>query len=340
METKLSALNLQGNIKENWRIWKQKFEIYSTATELNKKDEKIQCAQLLYHMGEDAIEIYNSFTFAKEDLNKIEPLKKKFEEYFIPKKNLTYERYKFFTARQGSNTIEQFITSLKNQANNCEFGQEELKNELIKTMVIIGINDDAVREKLLQRESDTLEKAIECCILTEAARHQLEDMKIKKEIDAIGKRRMDRQKYSARSTVREYTTSQKNIIKNCTKCGGHHMLNKCPAFGKICLNCKKLNHFSKVCRLRKKKVDLISNNVTNENLDNLVIDSINTEFSNNLYFKYLLIENKIKIRFKIDTGASVNMISGNKLKEFGFDLNKIKKVNDILTTFTGEIFLN
>ncbi|KAK9695995.1 hypothetical protein QE152_g32197 [Popillia japonica] len=91
-ETKLSALNLQGNIKENWRIWKQKFEIYSTATELNKKDEKIQCAQLLYHMGEDAIEIYNSFTFAKEDLNKIEPLKKKFEEYFIPKKRRIKKR--------------------------------------------------------------------------------------------------------------------------------------------------------------------------------------------------------------------------------------------------------
>ncbi|KAK9686310.1 hypothetical protein QE152_g37289 [Popillia japonica] len=93
-------------------------------------------------------------------------------------------------------------------------------------MVIIGINDDAVREKLLQQESDTLEKAIECCILTEAARHQLEDMKIKKEIDAIGKRRMDRQKYSA-STKEEHDKRLEKVFRIAQKENIKFNLDKC-----------------------------------------------------------------------------------------------------------------
>jgi hypothetical protein len=44
METKgLLPLQLTGNLSQNWRRWIQKFEIFATATELNKKDEKIQC---------------------------------------------------------------------------------------------------------------------------------------------------------------------------------------------------------------------------------------------------------------------------------------------------------
>jgi hypothetical protein len=74
-------------------------------------------------------------------------LKKKFEEYFVPKKNLTYLRYKLFSCRQGDSTIEQFVTDLKNKAKQCELG--DLQDELVKTTLITGINDEAVREKLV-----------------------------------------------------------------------------------------------------------------------------------------------------------------------------------------------
>ncbi|XP_028177079.1 uncharacterized protein LOC135088230 [Ostrinia nubilalis] len=33
----------------------------------------------------------------------------------------------------------------------------------------------------------------------------------------------------------------------CSKCGMTHNINKCPAYGKRCIKCNKLNHFARVC---------------------------------------------------------------------------------------------
>lgn len=107
MEKVIQHISLKGNLSENWRKLRQQFEIYSIATELNKKNENVQCAQLLHLMEEDAINVFNTFTFLDEENDNIEVLKKKFKDNFVPKKNLMYERYKFFTYRQTTETIEQ-----------------------------------------------------------------------------------------------------------------------------------------------------------------------------------------------------------------------------------------
>lgn len=180
-----------------WKTWLQEFEIYATAMELDKEEEKIQCAQLLHLMGRDAIRIYTSFTFAEGEKDEIAVLKQKFEAHFVPKKNLTYERYKFITCRQKFERIEEFVTILKNRANQCEFG-DPIKEDLIKLMLIVGIKDEATREKLLQKEELTLDKAMETCILTESARSQLKEMSNKetegREVDIISRKESKKRK--------------------------------------------------------------------------------------------------------------------------------------------------
>ena len=47
-----------------------------------------------------------------------------------------------------------------------------------------------------------------------------------------------------------------NKAKECSKCGTKHEPRSCPAFGKSCNNCKKPNHFAKVCRVKKQKTTL------------------------------------------------------------------------------------
>ena len=34
---------------------------------------------------------------------------------------------------------------------------------------------------------------------------------------------------------------------------GIHVLKQCPAYGKMCMGCKKMGHFKKVCQSRRKK---------------------------------------------------------------------------------------
>ena len=68
--------------------------------------------------------MYNIFTSNRQSyaLNITEVLRK-FEEYFSPKKNLTYERYKFHTRSQTMDeTIDEFVTKLTILSANCNFG--------------------------------------------------------------------------------------------------------------------------------------------------------------------------------------------------------------------------
>ncbi|KAK3755128.1 hypothetical protein QZH41_005886 [Actinostola sp. cb2023] len=89
-----------GNVADNWRRWLQQFNLYMNATGRDGKDEKIQYSTFLTIAGEDALEIYNTFTFEEAEANKVKPLIKKFEAYCNPRKNVTYERHKFNTRCQ------------------------------------------------------------------------------------------------------------------------------------------------------------------------------------------------------------------------------------------------
>ena len=56
-------------------------------------------------------------------------------------------------------------------------------------------------------------------------------------------------------------------IKNCKFCGKNHEIKKCPAYGKMCSKCKKLNHFAAVCKSGKKVNSIEEENSRYENSD-------------------------------------------------------------------------
>lgn len=59
-------------------------------------DDKLKASILLYVMGEDALDIYDSFQLDEANLT-LDVLMAKFEEYFVPSQDITFERYKFFS---------------------------------------------------------------------------------------------------------------------------------------------------------------------------------------------------------------------------------------------------
>ena len=78
---------------ERWRRFKTAWSNY---TGLNTKDESVQVATLLTVIGEDAREVYSTFTWdAVGDDTKINPVLAKFQSYCQPRKNIPFERYKF-----------------------------------------------------------------------------------------------------------------------------------------------------------------------------------------------------------------------------------------------------
>jgi hypothetical protein len=156
-----SALNLNGNFRENWRRWIQRFELFFTASGKGKETEKVLCAILLHLIGNEGLEIYNTFTFGEgegEDRDKLSVLKKKFEDYVNPRKNTVFERYKFWQCKQQKDeTIGQFITVLKIRAKSYEFGDQT--DSMILDRIVFGVSDIRLKERLLRESSElTLEK--------------------------------------------------------------------------------------------------------------------------------------------------------------------------------------
>ena len=119
-------------------------------------------------VGEDALNIYDSFTFAENEVDKIQPLIEKFNNYFSPKKNVTYQRYLFNTCNHDS-----FVVDLKNKAKTCEF--YDLEESLIRDRIVCGIDAKEIRERLLRVYELTLYKAFNIVRACDTSRLQVTD---------------------------------------------------------------------------------------------------------------------------------------------------------------------
>eukprot|EP00118_Oscarella_pearsei_P022295 m.255019 g.255019 ORF g.255019 m.255019 type:complete len:222 (+) comp40390_c0_seq1:107-772(+) len=116
----------EGNLSQAWTRWRQRFELYLTATKQNVAgtSDEVKTASLLHAIGPEGLEVYNSFAFEdQEDKTKYHLVLTRFENHYMPKKNLTYERYKFFSRSQlGDETIDPYAAELRRLARSCEFG--------------------------------------------------------------------------------------------------------------------------------------------------------------------------------------------------------------------------
>ncbi|CAK1547655.1 unnamed protein product [Leptosia nina] len=84
-----------------WKRWKQQFMIFLKASGVQTEPASVQSSLLINLIGPDGFDVYETFTFEKEeDKDDIRVLLKKFDAYFDTKGNITLTRYKFFTRVQ------------------------------------------------------------------------------------------------------------------------------------------------------------------------------------------------------------------------------------------------
>ena len=143
----------------DWTRWIRRFEWFRVATELDKKDEEKQVNALVCTMGDEADDILLSFNLTPDEMKQYDVVKNKFENHFIAKRNVIYERAKFNVRIQNeSEPVESFITDLHCLAEHCEFGT--LKDQLIRDHIVVGLRNKQLSEKLQLDPDLTLEKAM------------------------------------------------------------------------------------------------------------------------------------------------------------------------------------
>ena len=109
------------------------------------------------------------------------------------------------------------------------------------------------------------------------------------------------------------------IKQKCGKCGYKHEPRKCPAFGKLCHNCKKKNHFSTVCK-NKKMHELQENDYDSD----IFLDSVETDQNVKDWKVNMKICGKT-VNMKLDTGAQCNVLPYHVYKQISHKPLKASK---------------
>ena len=164
------------NTPQRWARWEKQFGTYFVAAELDKKSKQVQVARLLNAAGPDAQEIHELFTFGTdEDQSNCKTILAKFREYCRPKKNVVYERHKFWSRSQHEGEpFDKWLKEMRVIAKDCEFEEED---NMIRDKIVFSVYDKKVQERMLRQSELSLKDAIDLCRAAELSQSQLADIR-------------------------------------------------------------------------------------------------------------------------------------------------------------------
>lgn len=221
----------------------------------------------------------------------------------------------------------------------CSFGT--LKDGLIKDKVVSGINNTQVKDRLLREENLTLERCTQLCRAAELASQQIEVLKRSEAVDAIQRKTYQRTRITAkkqneeqqrRAEGGETSNSTQTQYSVCSRCSYKHAPRSCPAYGKQCNNCKKLNHFAKVCKSQR-NISVVENEEEEEifRLGNININGI---VKNRWEEEVKCLETGKTLKLKLDTGAECNVMGKRDYAKLEVK-RKLHKTDVKLTNYNG-----
>ena len=121
-------------------------------------------------MGRECVQILQNLGVTNE--NTIKEAEDALQAYFIPKRNVVYERYESNTScQQKDEGIEMYANRLCKLASTCNYGAQT--DEFIRDRLIIGLNNLSIKLRLLKEQDLTQDKALDMCRASEHAKKQV-----------------------------------------------------------------------------------------------------------------------------------------------------------------------
>ena len=225
---------------ENWRIWKQMWDNYVIISGLTSQSAEYKTAFFLHSIGSDAIRIYNGMKFGDgENKQNVDDVIRKFDIHFLGETVEFFERFKFNKRNQETNeTIDQYVAILRNMSKTCGMC-DCMREKLIMDRILIGVREEAMRERCISHRDLDLNKTIDTCRAMEVATFQLKSMrgeqinKVKHKPKGLGSRKPATHNHSGKYHENKY--GRASDAKLCKFCNRMHVMKKevCPAYGKL-----------------------------------------------------------------------------------------------------------
>ena len=201
--------------------------------------EKQRAGLLINWLGRQATQIIASVETSTEDV--FEALKR----VFRPESNQTLLRFKFRNMKQTSaQTCDAYMSQLRLSLPECKYHNDS--NELLKDQFIFGLFNKEIQDHLLGEisETDNSVKALYEARKIESKLAQRKMLGIVTpaaiSVEAIHRNFKSKSKPKGFKTHTDYS--------DCKFCGKSHDKGQCPAYGKVCNNCGRKNHFESKCQ--------------------------------------------------------------------------------------------
>ena len=309
----LEQLQVKKGTISNWKIWVQRWNNYEIISNIKAQTKEYQKATFLQAIGPDALEIYN--TFEVPDTATVKDVKQRFEYFVVGNLNETYERYVFNKRdKLPDESCEMYLGDLRKLAKTCNFC-ECMGESLIRDRIVVGIDSNSLRKKLLQTSKLTLKATMDICKSNELTTQQMRSFhESEAKVHKVRPKTNSKPKSYSKHKSSGKDRPKQEFVK-CKYCGKSHAKKNCPAYGATCTFCSGKNHTETVCYKKQrernsvKAVDEAEDSDTSTEYINVVEDqSINRVDNSDIYAEMIIQPNNRQLTFQIDSGAKVNTI--------------------------------
>ena len=230
-------------------------------------------------------------------------------------------------------SYDQYRTALRMLAEGCAF-QAITPDEILRDRLVFGIKDDKVRERLLRESALSLSKTDEIC---RAAESMVAQMKV---VSDTSETTINAVKSQDRTTSCKDQPTANSKVRECWNCGHTHEYHKkdlCPAYGKTCHKCQKLNHFASKCRSKTRMTQKHVRSLDSDDLDEVFPMDVSAVQLDDSQLVTLKLESGNYLRFQVDTGAQCNVIPLSLYKKATRDykLEHLTPADTAITAYGG-----
>ncbi|XP_064482820.1 uncharacterized protein K02A2.6-like [Ornithodoros turicata] len=302
---------------ETWKRWLTRWERYRIISGLNKQSTDRQVNSFLYALGGEAEDALVATRLSDADSKEYDKVVAAFDKYFVPRRNIIYERARFNQRCQlEQEPVESFIKELHRLADSCEFGA--LKAELIRDRLVVGLRDRSLSEKLQLDADLTPDKAVNTARNSEAVKGQQQVLH-----GNGAAQRTDLDALTAGGRVPLKPTGGRDSVPTepCGWCGGTrgHPRTSCPAQGQTCRLCGKKGHYATVCKSAKKdrkqketRRGRARGAARKGALEEVFLGEMHLSPACDPWFITASMDGR-QLKFKVDTGADVTAVPGASL---------------------------
>ncbi|KAK3855471.1 hypothetical protein Pcinc_038132 [Petrolisthes cinctipes] len=226
--------------------WRYKFEGYVTLTKINMLTRTEQRAALTAVLDNEWTRTLRYGISVPEDAD-LGSILDAMGEYLRNQRNIIVDRRDFYLrVQEAGESFDDFLCSVKEIANFCEFCDKCVDSQLCDR-IVVGTSDELALKRMLENKNLTLENAIDICRASESANHCSAVIRGASHssthvVNKVSSYRKSRKRDNAK------TVKMKSTL--CFRCGKDCRNDEqgCRAVDKVCRNCGKRGHFAVVCR--------------------------------------------------------------------------------------------